>query len=604
MPTEIAQFHLRRKKYARIAASTTLVIGALGLAGWAFDILAFRLPVGGFAPMRPASAILFVVTASALLVFARENPPRCIPQAGFCVGLTVATIGAYIVAAHVFGFPTFTDNFLITPEGMGAAIRNRMPWQTGLSFVFLGASIALTLAAKEWSRVAEGVTIIQLIITYGIGLGMLFESGSITGDAPRNTMSVLSWFSFMLSGTALLALNREGLFVDLFSNADIGAKTARLFLPVILVVPTLVGWLRVVGQDHGLYETAFGTSISIFTLVLLMFLMVVFYSVKISGSDQRRKDAELELARKEERYRELFDYSQGIICIHDLHGVIATVNPAAISSTGYERSEIEGRNLVEFLPEQERPGIRAFLREIEHSGISNGVLPIVAKDGRQLMWRYKSILVSDEGREPYVIGHAVDVTELIEAQQELKDLSLTDELTGLLNRRGFLHLAEQQLRLERHTKTARGLTLMFADMDGLKKINDTIGHEAGSEAIQTLASTVKSVVRSGDLVARWGGDEFVILSIGAGDENIRLMSDRIEQGLDEYNAVSGKAYEVACSIGTTPISLDSGKTFEESIAQADEAMYAEKKKRKAGRAIIAPIPPPIQNNDNEPYAWY
>jgi diguanylate cyclase (GGDEF)-like protein len=134
---------------------------------------------------------------------------------------------------------------------------------------------------------------------------------------------------------------------------------------------------------------------------------------------------------------------------------------------------------------------------------------------------------------------------------------------------------------------------MFADMDGLKKINDTLGHEAGSEAIQTLARIVKSVVRSGDLVARWGGDEFVILSIGAGDENIQLMSDRIQDRLEQYNASSGRPFRVACSIGVAPVVIDGSRTFEAVIAEADEAMYEEKKRRKAGREANSesgPIP--------------
>jgi two-component system cell cycle response regulator len=193
----------------------------------------------------------------------------------------------------------------------------------------------------------------------------------------------------------------------------------------------------------------------------------------------------------------------------------------------------------------------------------------------------------------------------MKVQNQLERTSLTDELTGLYNRRGFLTLVEQQLKLESHVSTARGLTLMFADMDGLKKINDTYGHEAGSDAIQTLARVVKSVVRSGDIVARLGGDEFVILSIGSNDETTELVSDRIQRSLDEYNARSGKPYKVACSIGVAPVRLDGTRTFEEIIAEADEAMYAEKQRRKAGRADTPKIPQtPDSNLMPDSLAWY
>lgn len=165
------------------------------------------------------------------------------------------------------------------------------------------------------------------------------------------------------------------------------------------------------------------------------------------------------------------------------------------------------------------------------------------------MWRYDSIVVSEPDKEPYVIGHAQEVTELIAAQKQLKNLSLTDELTGLYNRRGFLTLAEQQIKLERHEGTARGLTLMFADMDGLKTINDVHGHEAGSDAIEALSRIFKAALRDSDIVARWGGDEFVILAIGSHDEDAELMTDRICRMIDEYNAESfrGRISSLAAS---------------------------------------------------------
>ena len=273
-----------------------------------------------------------------------------------------------------------------------------------------------------------------------------------------------------------------------------------------------------------------------------------------------------------------------MICLHDLKGTLRTVNPATVRSLGYELEEIIGHNLVEFLPEDERPRISAFLRRIENDGIADGLLPLVCKSGERVTWRYHSILISEPGEEPYVIGHGQNVTDLIEAQQQLRDLSLTDDLTGLYNRRGFTAMAEQQIKLERHQSTARGLTLMFADIDGLKKINDHYGHDAGSDAIIQLSKALNSSLRSADLVGRWGGDEFVMLTIGSHDEDAALMFDRIHFKIEEYNASSGKPYQLACSIGLAPLPLDGSRTFEEILAEADKAMYAEKLRRKAERA--------------------
>lgn len=337
------------------------------------------------------------------------------------------------------------------------------------------------------------------------------------------------------------------------------------------------------------YGVGFRARLGVFFCVLLMFGIILFFASSVNKTNRRRRQVERELGEKEERYRELFDYSQGMICIHDLDGVLTTVNPAALRSLEYDASEMVGQPIANFMPYEHRVSVDSFLRQIETRGMAKGLLPVVAKSGKQLMWSYNSILVTTPGKQPYVIGHAQDVTELVAAQMKLKNISLTDDLTGLYNRRGFMSMAEQQLKLERHAGTARGLTMMFADMDGLKKINDVYGHEAGSDAIIALSKIINSALRDSDLVARWGGDEFVILTIGSRDEDADAITERIYRRLSEYNAGSDKPYRLECSIGIAPISLDSGCSFETMIARADSAMYAEKRRRKAGGGHVPPI---------------
>ena len=128
--------------------------------------------------------------------------------------------------------------------------------------------------------------------------------------------------------------------------------------------------------------------------------------------------------------------------------------------------------------------------------------------------------------------------------------------------------------------TARGLSLMFADLDGLKRINDQYGHQAGSDAIVAFANVLRSALRSADLVARWGGDEFVILTIGTPGETSEMIIDRIHAKLHEHNSDSDAPYDLACSIGITPVPVEGGKSFETLIAEADQAMYNEKRRRK------------------------
>jgi diguanylate cyclase (GGDEF)-like protein len=169
------------------------------------------------------------------------------------------------------------------------------------------------------------------------------------------------------------------------------------------------------------------------------------------------------------------------------------------------------------------------------------------------------------------------------ANKDLRNLSLTDDLTGLYNRRGFMFHAEQQLKLFRSRKTDRGLWMMLSDMDGLKKINDMFGHSEGSFAIIELGKIFKKTFRDSDVVSRFGGDEFVVLIINTLDEVKEKITERLQNYLDEYNANSGKPYKIEASFGLISIDFDGKNTIDEAIKEADAAMYKHKRSRQAVR---------------------
>jgi diguanylate cyclase (GGDEF)-like protein len=160
--------------------------------------------------------------------------------------------------------------------------------------------------------------------------------------------------------------------------------------------------------------------------------------------------------------------------------------------------------------------------------------------------------------------------------RELRSLALTDDLTCLYNRRAFLALAGQQLRVAR--RNAHGLVLFFADVNYLKEINDTYGHQEGDLALIRTADALEQTFRNSDVIARLGGDEFAVLALEASCEDRAVILRRLEESLKGPNAEESR-YELSLSVGMSrfdpkhPISL--GKL----IANADKAMYQEKKMR-------------------------
>jgi len=161
-------------------------------------------------------------------------------------------------------------------------------------------------------------------------------------------------------------------------------------------------------------------------------------------------------------------------------------------------------------------------------------------------------------------------------QTELSNLALMDELTGLYNRRGFLALADRQLRLAR--RSDRSLLLFFIDLDGLKEINDVFGHAEGDAALKWTAEALEATFRDSDVIARIGGDEFAALAIEASDQSEVSIRERLTEYL---NSVSRKEndYKFSVSLGTARFDPWNSVSIRELIAEADRAMYRQKRRR-------------------------
>jgi diguanylate cyclase (GGDEF)-like protein len=160
-------------------------------------------------------------------------------------------------------------------------------------------------------------------------------------------------------------------------------------------------------------------------------------------------------------------------------------------------------------------------------------------------------------------------------QGTLAALSLTDELTGLHNRRGFLALAEQQMKLANRTK--RGLVLVFIDLNGFKQINDRFGHQEGDQALRDVAKILKSTFRGSDVIARIGGDEFAILAIDAEKESEEILKNRLDEKLKNHNDETTRKFKISFSYGIVNFNPNHPSSLEELMASADRAMYAKKR---------------------------
>ena len=157
----------------------------------------------------------------------------------------------------------------------------------------------------------------------------------------------------------------------------------------------------------------------------------------------------------------------------------------------------------------------------------------------------------------------------------IRGLSLVDDLTGLYNRRGFHSLGTSHLHLAQ--RACRRFVLLYADVDGLKEINDTFGHREGDVAIIKTAEILRATFRHSDVLARLGGDEFVVLAVEAANDTDQQLLNRLQTQVDLFNADSRLAYDISLSAGVAGYEFTSPLKIEEMLAEADRALYARKR---------------------------
>ncbi len=165
-------------------------------------------------------------------------------------------------------------------------------------------------------------------------------------------------------------------------------------------------------------------------------------------------------------------------------------------------------------------------------------------------------------------------------QKELKRMTIQDDLTGLYNRRGFFTLGEQEFKLAK--RAAREFSIVFTDLDGLKQINDSLGHEVGDQYIISAARFLKNMFRDSDIIARIGGDEFAIITYESSRLTAAGIKKRIAEELETYNEESNLECLLSMSVGIANFDPQSGESLDELLSTADTRMYQDKRaKQKA-----------------------
>ena len=483
------------------------------------------------------------------------------------------------------------------------------------------AGVAVLQGDRGWSRAIgldvepgrffEGANVIWRIAPFVVAGILPFALVPVAGLSfadPRVTIAAA--MVPLVVGVALIvrwerlpawpqALPPLAYFVVLALLRDANSSTLTVFDP-LLSIPII--WFAI-------YGTGREVAVSIVAMGLTLLLPVVLPDQPAYDSEQLQRmivavvlaatvgpavhalvvalrRTTKDLGAAEERFRRAFDDSHVGMALVSTGGRFQRVNRALCGIAGYDEAELLGKTFGEIthpddvdtdldalreLIDGERYGYRTEKRYLHADGhavwISLNVSPV-----------YDS-----EGAVSYLLSQIEDISDRKESEERLTRQALHDSLTGLPNRTLFA----DRVRMASSRRAARGYAIVYLDLDGFKLVNDTLGHAAGDQVLIEVARRLERLLRAGDTLARLGGDEFALLCEEVGDEQVRVIADRVIDTMADPIEVQGRSIMQAASIGIALYSADGTPTEpDEMLGDADLAMYRAKAAGKSRYAVF------------------
>lgn len=308
------------------------------------------------------------------------------------------------------------------------------------------------------------------------------------------------------------------------------------------------------------------------TAALCCLTILVFFFIHTIQKDRAL------ILQSEALYKTLAEKSFTSIHILTEDHQCAYVNPEGVEHTGYSQKELLQMDINDLVHPDDREEAKAMLVEM---GAGRRAEPfecrIITKNGG-VEWVLRNSSPIKYKNRPAFLVHSLVITERKKLEQQAQLQAYTDQMTGLLNRRGLMIHADQMMAMSQ--RSGERFFLLFMDMDGLKRINDNLGHHIGDKAIIELAHVLKEGFRESDIVARIGGDEFVALTQSDGKNGVDKLIDRLHQNLEVRNLQEGREYNVSVSVGKSSFDPKNPISFDKLLLQADQIMYRAKAQKK------------------------
>lgn len=343
----------------RLAAGICIAVGALVLLGWILDITALKSVVPAWSSMKPVTAVSFILAGSSLWLFGGPSLAPGGRRAAQAFAAATCLMGLLTLLEYLVGRNLGIDRWVfpfVPPEG--SPFPGRMGANTALNFLLIGAALlALDLPRRGFGRFAEIATAVAMtvafigFISYLYGVTALSRVTALTTQMAFHTATV-----FLVLCVGVFAARRGGWVVQALASSGAGSRVARRLLPVVILLPLIVGWLRLKAQQAGFITTEFGVALVVLTCVVIL-------SAAVLGSATVTNRADAERRRAEEMFRRAVDASPSGLLMVDPAGKLVLVNREIERLFGYTREDLLGQPIERLVPERTEAGHPALRAE-------------------------------------------------------------------------------------------------------------------------------------------------------------------------------------------------------------------------------------------------
>jgi PAS domain S-box-containing protein len=440
MPYENSELHDKLTYWSKCFSVTTIVVGGLVLLGWLCGLEILKRPIPNLVSMNPLTAIFFICSGSTLLLILSSkakgtNNSFILPLSIFILAVSTAELAALLIG---FEFPAdsllFRDKLNLDIVGNQP---NRMApntifnfFLTGLAFFYIGFNNHKAYITSQIFTL--GILFIGLLSL----LGYLYQVNSFYGLFKYIPMAIHTSITFIILALAMLFIYPDKGIMRNFTSKYTGSTSARFLIPAAVIIPTILGYFRLLGDWNGLYSKEFGVAILILSTIILFLVFIWFNAASLNKKDALQKEAEANLRKmnaelekkveqrtrevinNEKKFRSMVENASDIISLIDEHNTVLYVNPAIQKITGFTLDEIlklERGTLI--LPEEVPKAQQNLRKTLENPGKSIPVSIKIQHKNDKKIWLegFMTNLLHDENIKAIVTNYR-DVTERKEAE--------------------------------------------------------------------------------------------------------------------------------------------------------------------------------------------